>query len=142
MKTTEILLIEDNPMDVQLLRRALDTVKDWPVEIKLASDGEEAINYLTDPKTAKPDLAILDLNLPKRDGFEVLQIIRITGHLYGLPVVVFSSSPEDVVKRKMENAKLEAELYLSKPTSVAEFLAHGRTLRDFYRKVASEILVD
>jgi CheY-like chemotaxis protein len=137
--TTKILVIEDNPMDVRLLRIALEKVRDWPTAITVAADGEEAINYLLDGETLKPDLVILDLNLPKRDGLEVLQLIRITDYLYGLPVVMLSSSPKDVVKAKIANAKMEAELYLTKPASVSEFFGIGATLRDFYigRAVAS-----
>ena len=132
METTKILLIEDNPMDVRLVRIALEKVHDWPTEMTVAADGEEAINYLLDGETLKPDLVILDLNLPKRDGLEVLQLIRITDYLYGLPVVMLSSSPEDVVKAKIANANMEAELYLTKPSSVSDFLAIGGMLRDFY----------
>jgi CheY-like chemotaxis protein len=132
VETTQILVIEDNPMDVRLLRVALEKVHDWPTDITVAADGEEAINYLLDTQTLKPDLVILDLNLPKRDGLEVLQLIRITDYLYGLPVVMLSSSPEDVVKAKIANANMEAELYVTKPASVSEFLAIGAMLRDFY----------
>ena len=139
VETTKILVIEDNPMDVRLLRIALEKVRDWPIAVTVAADGEEAINYLLDGETLKPDLVILDLNLPKRDGLEVLQLIRITDYLYGLPVVMLSSSPEDVVKAKIANAHMEAELYLTKPASVSEFFGIGAMLRDFYigRAVAS-----
>jgi CheY-like chemotaxis protein len=131
---TQILIIEDNPLDVRLLRAALDAVQDWIIETAVAVDGDEAINYLLDSQTSKPDFVILDLNLPKRDGLEVLQVIRITNNLYGLPVVVFSSSTEDVLRTKMEQAKLEAEYYLTKPIGVDEFLAVGPTLRSFYEQ--------
>ncbi|MGI8958519.1 MAG: response regulator [Bryobacteraceae bacterium] len=131
---TRILIIEDNPMDVRLLHLALESVQDWVIETAVAADGEDAINYLLDPKTSKPDFVILDLNLPKRDGLEVLQVIRITNNLYGLPVVVFSSSTEDVLRTKMQQAKLEAEYYLTKPVGADEFLAVGPTLRCFYEQ--------
>jgi CheY-like chemotaxis protein len=131
---TQILIVEDNPVDVRLLRLALESVQDWEIETAVAVDGEEAINYLLDPETSKPDFVILDLNLPKRDGLEVLQVIRITNNLYGLPVVVFSSSTEDVFRTKMQQAELDAEYYLSKPTGIDEFLAIGPTLRRFYEQ--------
>lgn len=131
---TQILIIEDNPLDVRLLRVALESVQDWVIETAVAVDGEEAINYLLDARTSKPDFVILDLNLPKRDGLEVLQVIRITNNLYGLPVVVFSSSTGDVLRTKMEQAKLQAEYYLTKPIGVDEFLAVGPTLRSFYEE--------
>jgi two-component system, chemotaxis family, response regulator Rcp1 len=132
VEKTKILVIEDNPMDVRLVRIALEKVHDWPTAITVAADGEEAINYLLDAEILKPDLVILDLNLPKRDGLEVLHLIRITDYLYGLPVVMLSSSPEDVVKAKIANANMEAELYLTKPASVSDFFAIGAMLRDFY----------
>src|SRR4051812_26794168 len=131
---TQILIVEDNPVDVRLLRLALESVQDWVIETAVAVDGEEAINYLLDPETSKPDFVVLDLNLPKRDGMEVLQVIRITNNLYGLPVVVFSSSTEDVFRTKMQQAELEAEYYLSKPMGVDGFLAIGPTLRRFYEQ--------
>ena len=134
IKMTQILIIEDNPVDVRLLHVALQSVRDWAIETAVAVDGEEAINYLLDARTSKPDFVILDLNLPKRDGLEVLQVIRITNNLYGLPVVVFSSSTEDVLRTKMEQAKLQAEYYLTKPIGVDEFLAVGPTLRSFYEE--------
>jgi len=136
MATTQILVIEDNPMDVRLIRLALESVRDWPTELTVAADGEEAINYLLHPGNSKPDLAILDLNLPKRDGLDVLRIIRITDFLYGLPVIVLSASSEDAIRTKMEEANLEAECYLTKPVGVDGFLAMGPALRDFYYRVA------
>jgi chemotaxis family two-component system response regulator Rcp1 len=135
---TEILIVEDNPVDVRLLRLALESVEDWVVRTSVAVDGEEAINYLLDPETSKPDFVVLDLNLPKRDGFEVLQVIRITNNLYGLPVVVFSSSTEDVFRTKMQEAEMDAEYYLSKPAGVDEFLAIGPTLRRFYEQAVNK----
>src|SRR5260370_25579507 len=111
---TQILIIEDNSVDVRLLRLALQSVQDWVIETAVAEEGEQAINYRLDPETSKPDFVILDLNLRKRDGLDVLQVIRITHNLYGLPVAVFSSLTEDVFRTKMQNAKLEAEYYLTK----------------------------
>jgi CheY-like chemotaxis protein len=131
---TRILIIEDNPMDVRLLRRALRSVQDWAIETAVATDGEQAINYLLDPENPKPDFVILDLTLPKHDGLEVLQVIRITNNLYGLPVVVFSASPEDTLRTKLHEAKLGAEYYLTKPRGIDDFLAIGPRLRQFYEQ--------
>jgi CheY-like chemotaxis protein len=131
---TRILIIEDNPTDVRLLRRALRSVQDWAIETAVATDGEQAIDYLLDPENPKPDFVILDLTLPKRDGLEVLQIIRITNDLYGLPVVVFSCSTEDVLRTKLQQAKLEAEYHVTKPSGVDAFLAIGPKLRQLYEQ--------
>jgi CheY-like chemotaxis protein len=132
-----ILIIEDNPADVRLLSLALESVQDWATETIVAVDGEDAINYPLHPETSKPDFVILDLNLPKRGGLEVLQVIRITNGLYGLPVVVFSSSSEDVLRTKMQQAKLEAEYCLTKRVGVDEFLSVGPALRRFYEQAVS-----
>ena len=131
MDVTQILVIEDNPLDVTLLRHGLDSVEDWPIQISVAADGEQATNYLLDPDKPKPDLVILDLNLPKRNGVEVLKIIRITDFLYGMPVIVLSGTPEPEARAKMKRAKLDAELYLTKPSSVAGFNEIALQLRDF-----------
>jgi DNA-binding response OmpR family regulator len=112
----------------------LRSVQDWAIETHVAMDGEQAINYLLDPKNPKPDFVILDLTLPKRDGLEVLQIIRITNNLYGLPVVVLSASTEDTVRTKLREAGLESEYYLTKPRGIDEFLTVGPKLRDLYEQ--------
>lgn len=118
-----ILIIEDNPMDVQFLRFIFESETGWKTELIVVEDGEEAIDYLLHPDTAKPDLVILDLNLPKRDGVDVLKVIRIADHLYGLRVAVFSSSPEDVIKAKIAQANVQADDYIKKPIDFSGFLA-------------------
>lgn len=118
---TRILVVEDNPMDVKLLRYIFEHEPDWNTELIVVEDGDEAIDYLLHPDTPKPDLVILDLNLPKRDGTDVLKVIRIADHLYGLRVAVFSSSPEDVMKSKVAEVNLEADDYINKPIYFSEF---------------------
>ncbi len=131
-EVTRVLIVEDNPVDVKLLTYALKSVEDWTLETTVARDGEEAIDFLLDPQIEKPDLVILDLNLPKRDGLEVLQVLRITNHLYGLPVIIFSSSPEDVIKNRLHDSHLKAEAYLTKPNGIDAFLAIGPAVRQVY----------
>jgi two-component system, chemotaxis family, response regulator Rcp1 len=125
--------VEDNPADVRMIRYALAEEKGWATEIVVSSDGEKAIDLLLQKNTfvlaEKPDLVILDLNLPKRDGAEILQIIRTTERLREVPVVVLSSSPEDVILNIIRAAHVEANCYLTKPTDVDQFLALGRTFR-------------
>jgi CheY-like chemotaxis protein len=115
-----ILVIEDNPMDVKFLRHIFEHEQGWNPELIVVEDGEEAIEYLLHPDVPKPDLVVLDLNLPKRDGTEVLKAIRADSHLYGLRVAVFSSSPEDVMKAKVTRANLQADDYISKPIGFSE----------------------
>lgn len=132
---TRILIVEDNPADVRMIRYALEEEKDWSTETIVANDGEKAIDFLLRKgafKTAPiPDLVILDLNLPKRDGTEVLHAIRTHEQTMKLPVIVLSSSPEDVILNTIRAAHLEATSYLTKPTDVDEFLALGRVFRRF-----------
>lgn len=126
---TRILVIEDNPMDVEFLRYVFQHEPEWKTEMIVVEDGEEAIDYLLHPNTLKPDLVILDLNLPKRDGTDVLKVIRIADHLYGLRVAVFSSSPEDVIKSRIAQANLQADDYIHKPIDFSGFLALSKRFR-------------
>jgi DNA-binding response OmpR family regulator len=118
-----ILVVEDNPMDVEFLRFVFEYEPEWKTELIVVEDGEEAIDYLLHPDTPKPDLVILDLNLPKRDGTDVLKAIRIADHLYGLRVAVFSSSPEDAIKHRLAQANVQADDYINKPIDFSGFLA-------------------
>jgi two-component system, chemotaxis family, response regulator Rcp1 len=135
---TRLLLVEDNPVDVLLLRFALEQEKNWPVEITVVEDGEKAIYVLTsqaaDPYAAKPDAILLDLNLPRRDGTEVLQIIRTTESLSSLPVAIVSSSPRDVIEDQLNAAHVHADGYFIKPMGIENFTALGKALRTWYEQ--------
>ena len=137
-RTMRVLVVEDNPVDVELLRLALDKEETWPVETVIAEDGEAAISLLnrqtTDPATHKPDLILLDLNLPKRDGTEILRMIRRTSELSHVPVAILSSSPGDVIQDKLMAAQVTADGYFTKPSNVDDFLGLGRVLRTWYEQ--------
>ena len=132
-RPTRILLVEDNPVDARLLLYALQEEQTWSTELVVVEDGEKAICHLIEQNSsaygAGLDLVILDLNLPKRDGIEVLQVIRTTAGLQSLPVIVFTSSPEDVSEGIVRRANLEANCYIMKPANADDFLAVGRVLR-------------
>jgi len=136
--TTRVLLVEDNPVDLLLLRFALEQEKNWPVEATVAEDGEKAIRLLkaqaADPEAAKPDFIVLDLNLPRYDGTEVLRMIRSTDALSGVPVAILSSSPGDVIADKLNAAHLEADGHFTKPMGMDNFLALGKVLRAWYEQ--------
>ncbi len=103
----------------------------------MVGDGEAAIQLLRDQAAnlrAKPDFVILDLNLPRRDGTEVLQEIRSTEALRGLPVAILSSSPQDVIQRKLTAAGVAADAHFTKPFGVQQFLELGRVLRSWYER--------
>jgi two-component system, chemotaxis family, response regulator Rcp1 len=136
----KILLVEDNPLDARLMVSALQAEKNWPTEIAVTCDGDEAISYLQQgsaSESAAADLVILDLNLPKRDGAEVLHFIRSTNELRTLPVIVLSSAPEDVSEGILRRVNLDANGYITKPTDVDDFLAIGSVVKAAYDRIVN-----
>jgi CheY-like chemotaxis protein len=133
-----VLLAEDNPADVRLIRMALDQAG-WAappaaVTTAVVTNGEDAIASLS---AARPDLVILDLNLPRYTGAEVLKFIRRRPQLSGVPVVVLSSSPEDFMRAQIRGESVEADSYLTKPADLDEFLALGAVIRRCYESVTA-----
>ena len=128
----KILIVEDNRSDVLLVREAL---KEANVNFDLmhAKDGEEAVRLIKDANATGDsphlDLLLLDLNLPKHDGWEVFGKIRSIPDLSDLPVVFLSSSgnPEDEERA----VGLGKSMYIRKPATLDEFLAIGRQLVEF-----------
>jgi len=137
-RNINILLVEDNPADVRLIREAFKdnkTKNDFHVE----QDGEAAINYLNSLKssgngTTRPDLIILDLNLPKKNGFEVLEKIKSSPVLRSIPVVVLSTSDSEEHIYKSYN--LNANCYITKPVDFNKFLDVVRVIESFWFEVA------
>lgn len=129
----EILLIEDNPGDARLTTEALKEAK---VRNKLChiDDGVEALAYLRrEGKYAgahRPDLILLDLNLPRKDGREVLAEIKADERLKRIPVVILTTSQaeEDILKAY----NLNANCYVSKPVDLDQFIKVVRTINDFW----------
>jgi CheY-like chemotaxis protein len=127
----KILLVEDNPVDVLMLKRALRNsgFKNQPLVL---DDGEPALAFLQRkvPFEAEslPDLIILDLNLRRVDGGEVLAFIRKTEELKALRVIILTSSPEEVMRSTAANA----DCYIEKPTDVASFQNLGNRISSFY----------
>ena len=120
-----ILLAEDNPADVYLLRESL---RSHPtVELEVVYDGEEALDFVfrrnSFAHAAKPDLIVLDLNLPKSDGNEVLSAIRSTSDLSDVPVMILTSS--DSPKDRTLALMLGANSFLTKPSDLDQFMALG-----------------
>jgi two-component system, chemotaxis family, response regulator Rcp1 len=119
-----LLLVEDNPGDVRLLE---ETLRDgpWTLELKVVPDGVEALRYMRQEPpfghVARPDLVLLDLNLPGMDGRQVLAEVRSDVRLNGTPLVIFTSSPADDDVLLAFN--FHAEGYLRKPLRREEFAA-------------------
>ena len=119
-----VLLAEDNPGDVFLVRRALDGQGLW-YELLVAKDGEEAINYVGQAAdgTRKIDLLLLDLNLPRHDGAEVLAHLRGHSSLANVPVILLTSS--DSPQDRERCLALGASRYFQKPSNLAAFMEIG-----------------
>jgi len=129
----EILLVEDSPGDIRLTREAFLEAK-ISNHLEVVTDGAAALDYLyrRQPYAAatRPDLILLDLNLPKRDGREVLQVIKSDPDLARIPVVVLttSGSVEDI-----ENTyNLHANCYITKPVDIDSFFEVTRSIEDFW----------
>lgn len=131
-----LLLAEDNPADVYLMEAALELAA-MPVMMTVARDGREVMDQLDELKVTSrlPDLVLLDLNMPRMNGFEVLTAIRRDPVLAHLPVVVFTTStaPDDV-RRAYE---LHANSYVSKPVTLSGFMQLMERLGAYWFGTAS-----
>ncbi len=138
MKLIRILLVEDNEADVELTREAFER-SDLNVELSVAQDGVEAIDILTGrramPRAARPDLILLDLNLPKVDGRQVLSKIKDDSELKRIPVVVLTSS--DAEADVTASYQLGANCFITKPGDFREYQDVVRALEGFWFAVAT-----
>jgi CheY-like chemotaxis protein len=129
---TRILVAEDNPADVYLLKEAF-SLQGAEVDIVVVGDGEQALEYVQKHGSTSdapiPDLIVLDLNLPKSDGSDVLRCIRESREYAGVPVVVLTSSDSPRDRKTIES--LGASCFITKPSDLDAFLALGRTLMSF-----------
>jgi two-component system, chemotaxis family, response regulator Rcp1 len=139
-RRVRVLLVEDNPGDVDLIRDALEDVAPH-LEITVVGDGAEALAYLShgsgsvgDHVRPIPDLVLLDLNVPKISGHEVLSEIRKTLDLRTLPIVVVTSS--DATRDIVTSYNLGANSYVTKPGELAAFQSTVRALGNFWCNVA------
>jgi chemotaxis family two-component system response regulator Rcp1 len=129
----EILLVEDNPGDVRLTR---ETLKETKVlnRLSVAEDGEKALAFLRRQgaysDAVRPDLILLDLNLPRMGGREVLEIIKSDPDLRAIPVVILTTSKaeEDILK----SYDLHANCYISKPVELDGFITVVRSIENFW----------
>ncbi len=132
-----ILLIEDNPGDVRLTQEAFREGK-ISVNLSVVMDGVEAINYLKKQApyqdSVTPDLILLDLNLPKKDGREVLEEIKTDDDLKRIPVVVLttSNSEQDILR----SYSLHANCYINKPVDFDHFFDVIKKIEDFWLSIA------
>jgi two-component system, chemotaxis family, response regulator Rcp1 len=132
----EILVVEDNEGDVHLTREALKQAK-VSNRVHVASDGVEAMDFLRRkgafPNAPRPDLVLLDLNLPNMDGREVLEAMKKDPQLRSIPVVIVTSSAaeQDVV----QTYSLNANAYVTKPVDLHQFLHVIGAVSDFWLQI-------
>jgi len=135
-KPIEILLVEDNPGDVRLTREAFKEGKVLN-NLSVVEDGAEAMAFLRQQgkyaDVPRPDLILLDLNLPKKDGREVLPEIKGDTNLKRIPVVILTTSKaeQDIVK----TYNLHANCYVTKPVDLEQFISVVRSVQHFWLSV-------
>lgn len=129
----EVLLVEDSPGDVRLTQEAFRDAN-MSIHLHVATDGVEAMSFLRREgayaKSPRPDLILLDLNLPKMDGREVLAHIKADDSLHTIPTVILttSESEADIVT----SYELQANCYLSKPVQLDAFESLVKSINDFW----------
>lgn len=132
MKEVQILLVEDNEGDIIL---TLEALKETRVrnQVSIARNGEKALAFLQEASVL-PDLILLDINLPKVDGLEVLQTIKSNERLKIIPVIMLSTSSSDRdVKASYMN---HANCFISKPVDLGHFMEVVRTIENFWISIA------
>jgi two-component system, chemotaxis family, response regulator Rcp1 len=137
MASLRILLVEDSPSDVRLIREAL---KQTPlqVQVALARDGVEAMEYLRQSEVGlvnRPDIILLDLNLPKKNGREVLAEVKAAPSLKQIPVLIMTSSKADEDVRQAYS--LNANCYITKPENLQDYVNVVRSIENFWFSTAT-----
>jgi CheY-like chemotaxis protein len=136
VSAVEILLVEDNPGDVRLTEEAF---KDSKIRNRLSvvRDGVEAMAFLRREQefalAPRPDIILLDLNLPRKDGREVLLEIKEDEHLRRIPVVVLTTSDDE--HDILESYNLHANCYITKPVDLARFVTIIKNIEDFWLSI-------
>jgi chemotaxis family two-component system response regulator Rcp1 len=135
-KAVNILLVEDNPGDVRLTKEALRDAKVRNT-METVPDGVEAMAFLRKEgryqHSTRPDLILLDLNLPKKSGLEVLKEVKADEDLRSIPVVVLTTSQaeQDIVK----SYDLHANAYIAKPVELSQFITVVKAIEDFWLEI-------
>lgn len=132
----EILLVEDNPGDVRLIREALNEGK-FLNRMSVVGDGVSALRFLrregAHAEAPRPDLVLLDLNLPAKDGHEVLSDMKADPELRSIPVVILTSSEEE--KDILRAYDCHVNCYVTKPVGLGEFMLIVQTVEHFWLSI-------
>ena len=136
-RTIRILIVDDDPADAEIIQELLEECA-TALEIHVVHDGVDALEHLSSctrvPGGGLPDLVLLDLNMPRKDGREVLQEIRATEQLQHLPVIILTTSQEE---EEIEQAyRLGANCYISKPAAMADFERLVNAIELFWMQTA------
>ena len=136
-KTLHLLIVEDNPGDVRLLEEAFRELR-ADVNIQVARDGAEALDLIHSPhaaSTSHPDLILLDLNLPKINGHDVLIRIKSNPKTCRIPIIILTSSrAESDVRRAYES---HANAYLRKPSTLDGLMSAAQDIKNFWMETAT-----
>ncbi|NOY83467.1 MAG: response regulator [Nitrospirae bacterium] len=141
LKTLRILLVEDNPHDIEIARRAFSK-SNAELTLVVVSYGQDALDYLNHRGkfhppdiSPRPSLILLDLNLPRMNGLEVLKKIKNTPHLQSIPVIILTASErnEDIAP----SYALGANTYIQKPIKFSDFLDIAKGIQKYWADVAS-----
>ena len=133
LKPVNILIVEDNRADIRLIEEAFKEGKLY-IDLNVAEDGVEAMAYLRKEDNYKdvnsPDIILLDLNMPRKNGYEVLEEIKLDDNLKRIPVIIMtiSKAEEDILK----SYNLHANAYIVKPVDINQFTETIKSLEDFW----------
>ncbi|MDQ2076837.1 response regulator [Marinimicrobium sp. ABcell2] len=137
VRPIEILLVEDNPADVDLILESFEE-STTPSRLHTVSNGELALQFLNREgdyaEAVQPDIILLDLNLPRMDGRDVLAVVKSDPQLMHIPVLVLTSSEAE--KDVRDCYQLHANCYIIKPAGLKHFYQVARTIEDFWFGVA------
>lgn len=137
-----ILLVEDNPADVVLIKQAFSEVE-IPHQLSVCRDGQEGLEYLRKENSFQnaetPDLVLLDINMPRLNGLELLEIIKTDDIMGVIPVVILttSESEEDILK----SYQLHVSSYIRKPVEFSEFLSAIQQIQEYWFSIVKYPMV-
>ncbi|MFJ1902053.1 MULTISPECIES: response regulator [unclassified Streptomyces] len=133
-RTYTVLLVEDDMADAMLIEEAL-TERGMARGIERADDGVAALEYLRDPRNERPDLIVLDLNMPRMNGRELLNLLKSDTELSSIPIVVLTTSaaPDDIDAAYRQHANA----YVTKPVNLDEFIESVQSIDSFFLDIAS-----
>jgi chemotaxis family two-component system response regulator Rcp1 len=137
MKSLKILLVEDSPSDVRLIREVVKEAH-IPIQLSLARDGVEALDYMRQTETGttvRPDIILLDLNLPRKNGREVLAELKASVAFRQIPVLVMTSSQAEDDIRACYG--LNANCYITKPINLSQYFQVVRAIENFWCSTAT-----